>query len=266
MDIIVYNRYEYHKYKYILVVIDIYSRFAQARAMTNRKNETILKNLKDIIDVMGLPKKFSCDNEFATKEFENYCDKHDIDVVFSEPNDIQKNSVVERLNRTIASLLQKYRVSTDKYDWNKYLPDIIHNYNNSYHSTIKNTPEKIFNEGEKNKQTIYVSIPKFKIGDKVRLKIFKSIFSKGDQLTYSKEFYFIEKIENGKYLLSNGKLYSSNKIRKVNDIVEYKPENEEEFIKNKETKKLKNVDKLLKRQGLKKSNIIYDDIMYFHDS
>ncbi len=37
MDIIVYNRYEYHKYKYILVVIDIYSRFAQARAMTNRK-------------------------------------------------------------------------------------------------------------------------------------------------------------------------------------------------------------------------------------
>jgi hypothetical protein len=86
---------------------------------------------------MGLPKKFSCDNEFATKEVENYCDKHDIDVVFSEPNDIQKNSVVERLNRTIASLLQKYRVSTDKYDWNKYLPDIIHNYNRSYHSTIK---------------------------------------------------------------------------------------------------------------------------------
>jgi hypothetical protein len=53
-------------------------------------------------------------------------------------------------------------------------------------------------------------------------------------------------------------LYSSYKIRKVNDIVEYEPENEDEIIKNKETKKLKNVDKLykFKRQGLKQSNII----------
>ncbi len=55
----------------------------------------------------------------------------------------------------------------------KYLPYIIHNYNNSYHSTIKSTTEKIFNEGEQNKQTVYVTIPKFKIGDKVRFKILK---------------------------------------------------------------------------------------------
>jgi len=234
MDIIVYNRYEYHNYKYIFVVIDIYSRYAQARAMTNRKNDTIMKNLKNIIEVMGLPKKISCDNEFATKEFEKYCNKNDIDVIFSEPNDIQKNSIVERLNRTIALLLQKYRVSTNKYDWYKVLPDIIYNYNNSYHRTIKNTPENIFYGGEKNNQTVYVVIPKLKIGDKVRLKIFKSLFSKGDEITYSKEVYIIDKIENGKYLLNNGKLYNGNKIKKVSDIIEYIPKNENEVIKNKE--------------------------------
>ena len=39
---------------------------------------------------MSIPKKISCDNEFATKEFEKYCDQYNIDVIFSEPNDIQK--------------------------------------------------------------------------------------------------------------------------------------------------------------------------------
>lgn len=37
MDILVYDRYEFHKYKYILVVIDVYSRYAMAEAMTSRK-------------------------------------------------------------------------------------------------------------------------------------------------------------------------------------------------------------------------------------
>ena len=36
MDIIVYDRYAYNGYKYILVVIDVYSRYVSARAMTNR--------------------------------------------------------------------------------------------------------------------------------------------------------------------------------------------------------------------------------------
>jgi hypothetical protein len=33
----VYDRYEYHNYKYIFVIVDIYSRYADARAMTNRE-------------------------------------------------------------------------------------------------------------------------------------------------------------------------------------------------------------------------------------
>ena len=50
IDIIVYDRFEYHHYKYILCVIDVYSRYASCRAMTNRKNETILEELKSIFD------------------------------------------------------------------------------------------------------------------------------------------------------------------------------------------------------------------------
>jgi hypothetical protein len=38
----------YDRYEYILVVVDIYSRYADARPLTNRENKTIMENLKDI--------------------------------------------------------------------------------------------------------------------------------------------------------------------------------------------------------------------------
>ena len=49
MDIMIYDRYEFRKYKYILVIIDIHSRYVKARAMTNRENQTIIKNIVEIL-------------------------------------------------------------------------------------------------------------------------------------------------------------------------------------------------------------------------
>ena len=107
MDIIIYDRYEFHKYKYILVIIDIHSRYAQARPMTNRKNETIMINIKNIIKDMGKPKIISCDNEFNSLEFEKFALENNIQVHFSEPLEIQKNSIVERFNKTLAGYIKK---------------------------------------------------------------------------------------------------------------------------------------------------------------
>jgi len=260
MDIIVYDRYEYHKYKYILCVIDIYSRYASAKAMTNRRNETIMKKIIEIFSEMGKPKLISCDNEFATIEFNKYCLKHEIDVNYSEPNDIQKNSIVERFNRTLAGYIKKLRFGLNNYDWPKELPNILDNYNNSYHRTIRDNPFNIFYKKAKNKQDIIIVFNKFKVGDKVRLKLKRTIFNKGDNLMYSKEVYTIkEKIATGKYLLDNGKIYTSKNLKKVSDIVEYIPKNEideQEEIAHKELQKNKKIDKELKLVGIDKENII----------
>src|SRR5579871_4440385 len=40
MDIMVYDRFTFHNYKYILCLVDVYSRRAAARAMTNRRFPT----------------------------------------------------------------------------------------------------------------------------------------------------------------------------------------------------------------------------------
>ena len=48
------------------------------RAMTNRRNETILEELKSIFVEMGLPKTINSDNEFNKAIINEYFDKNDI--------------------------------------------------------------------------------------------------------------------------------------------------------------------------------------------
>jgi len=262
MDIMVYDRYEFHKYKYILCIIDIHSRYAEARAMTNRENTTIMKTIEEIFKSMGKPKLIACDNEFDTIEFKKYCLEHNLGVRFSEPFDIQKNSIVERLNKTLAGYIKKLREALKIYDWPKHLNEIVENYNNSYHRTIRDTPYNIFYGKGKNKQDIIIVPRRFNINDKVRLKLKKKIFDKGDSIYYSKEVYIIQDLEKDsfgmiKYLLSNGKYYTGKNLIKVNDIIHYKPpeinlEEEKEFLEN---RKAVSLNKKLNKVGISQNNI-----------
>ena len=107
MDIIVYNKYEIHKYEYILVVIDVYSRYVQVRALTNRENPNIIKNIIFIFETIGYQFRIQCDNEFRTKEFIDLMSKYNVKLSFSDPHEINKNAIVERANRTIRIIIQK---------------------------------------------------------------------------------------------------------------------------------------------------------------
>jgi len=221
MDIIVYDRYTYHNYKYMLVVIDIYSRYLQVRAMTNRRMETIIDNFEDILKDMGTPDILQCDNEFNKNEFIKVLEQYDIKTRFSDPNEINKNPIVERVNGTIAKQLQKIRISTNKYDWYNYLNDIVFNYNHTNHSTIKSKPVDVFTGKELNKQQIIKIDVNYNIGDKVRIMKTKKVFSKGDEITYSTEIYTIEKINKNKIKLKDvERLYKPYEIKKVGEIIE----------------------------------------------
>jgi hypothetical protein len=66
--------------------------------------------------------------------------EHDVKVIYSKSDDKIKNALVESFNRTLANLLQKWRISTNCYNWYKVLPEIIKKYNNNVHSIIKAKP------------------------------------------------------------------------------------------------------------------------------
>lgn len=252
-DIIVYDRFKYHNYKYILCVIDIYSRYAEARAMTNRKAETILEKFKSIIDTMGKPDKLECDNEFNNRLFTDYLDKEDIQPIFSDPNAKNKNSIVERFNGTLTNQLQKIRLATNDYNWKLYLPDVIYNYNHTKHSTIKQTPISMWEGKTKSKQKIiYVPNP-FHINDKIRIKRIKKTFDKIDTIKLSKDIYIIEKMEGNKIKLYDvQKLYKPNELYKINDVDELEQPIEEPETEIKQNK----IDQLFKRLDINNDNII----------
>ena len=64
--------------------------------------------------------------------------------------------VALRFNRTFKLMIEKYLTRMDSNRWIDNLQDFVHNYNSSYHSSIKKIPERleIFDEVDSIKDTI----------------------------------------------------------------------------------------------------------------
>jgi hypothetical protein len=232
--------------------------------MTNRKNETILEELKSIFDEMGVPRAINSNNEFNKAMLNEYFDKNDITCYYSQVDEINKNSIVERFNRTLCGLINKWRLATGKYDWYRILPDIVKNYNTTYHRTIKTTPMKIKDGSDKNHQTIIVVTHDFEIGDKVRHSKPKNIFSKSDEVLWTDTIYTVTEIIKNKIYISNheqqlNRFFKPYELTKIIDVVgEYdKPEITHEIIHT-ALKKSKKIDKDLKLVGIDKNNDLGD--------
>ena len=77
------------------------------------------------------------------------------------------------------------------------LDDIVKNYNNTYHSTIKMKPINVKDDNftayteESNKKS-----PKFKIGGHVRISKYKNIFAKEYTPNWSEEIFVVNNVKN----------------------------------------------------------------------
>ena len=77
------------------------------------------------------------------------------------------------------------------------LDDIVNEYNDTYHRTIKMKPVDVKN----NTYTVFKKKvndkdPKFKVGDYVRISKYKNIFAKGYTPNWSEEVFVIKKVKN----------------------------------------------------------------------
>ena len=72
------------------------------------------------------------------------------------------------------------------------LDDIVNEYSNTYHRTIKMKPVDV-------RDNTYIDFEKslkFKVGDQVRISKYKNIFAKGYMPNWSEEVFIISKIKN----------------------------------------------------------------------
>ena len=99
-----------------------------------------------------------------------------------------KSVVAERFIRTLKNKIYKYMTSISKNVYIDKFDNIVNEYNNTYHRTIKMKPIDV-------KDNIYINIykgvndkdPKFKAGDHVRISKYKNIFAKGYIPKWSEE-------------------------------------------------------------------------------
>ena len=190
-------------YRYVLVIIDGFSKFGWAIPLKNKNAQTIKDSFERIIiSSKRSPNLLETDRgkEFYNNKFQDFLNKNNIKLY--SRNTSYGAVFGERFNRTIRDLLKKIFFEHGDANWIDVLPTITKQYNNRIHSSTKLTP--IQASLKKNEGFVYKSLldkrkkikPKYELGDLVRTADLKKTFSKGDTTNWSYKLYKITEIIN----------------------------------------------------------------------
>lgn len=116
----------------------------------------------------------------------------------------ESDSYAERFIRTLKTKLYRYLTAADTLKFTNVLPQLLSQYNRSYHRSIGTAPSKV---SEKNLPQVWESLygslktdktPVFKVGDKVRLNKKFRPFKKSYLPGWTEEVFEIRKVVPGK--------------------------------------------------------------------
>ena len=107
-----------------------------------------------------------------------------------------KSVVAERFIRTLKNKMYKHMTSIGKNVYYDFLNDVVNEYNNTKHSTIKMKPKDVGDN-----KRVYIDEhnekdSRFKVGDRVRIYKLKNIFAKGYTTNWSKEIFIVDKVND----------------------------------------------------------------------
>ena len=108
-----------------------------------------------------------------------------------------KSVVAERFIRTLKNKIYKHKTAISKNVYFDVLDNIVDEYNNTYHKTIKMKPIDVGDDSftEYNDESNEKD-PKFKVCDHVRISKFKNVFAKGYTPNWSEEIFVVKKVKN----------------------------------------------------------------------
>lgn len=210
-DLMIMSNYskENKGFKYILNVIDTFSKYVWAKPLRRKNGKDVTEAFEDIIlDAKMIkhnsPKNLHTDKgtEFKNKEFKALMEEYKINLYHTENE--EKSSIVERFNRTLNERMKVLFEANNNFNWIDILKKVIYEYNDSYHSTIKMKPRDVNKKAEKILlETVFkYSLPdfvkhsKFKIGDRVRIASEKYTFRNKYKNNWSREIFIVTRVVN----------------------------------------------------------------------
>ena len=180
--------------KYLLAVIGIFSKYGWLIPLKDKTGKSVASALKTIFEKRK-PEKMWVDKG---KEFYNK-DVKDLVTLYSTENE-EKASMVERWIRTMKEKMWKYFTEKSTNVYIDVLPNLVREYNNTRHSSIKMTPVQA--SKKENKLRVWRNLypehleihdihPKFSVRDKVRISKKKTTFEKGYTTRWTEEIFTI---------------------------------------------------------------------------
>ena len=164
--------------------------------MKDKKGANIVDAFQKILDSNRKPNKRWADKgrEFYNNSFKKWLKDNDIEMYLIHNE--RKSVIAERFIRTFKAKIYKYMTSVLKNVYIDKLDDIVSEYDNTYHRTIKIKHVDV-------KDNTYIDFkkkvndkdPKFKVSDHVRISKYKNIFAKGHMPNWS-EVFVLSKIKN----------------------------------------------------------------------
>ena len=184
--------------KYLLCAIDLYSKYAFLIPLKDKKGISITNAFKKVIKQFGIkPSKIWVDqgSEFYNQDFKKWLSSSNISM-YSTYNE-GKSVILEGFIKTLKNKLYKHMTATSKNVYYNVLDDVVSEYNNTKHSTIKMKPKDV-KDGNKR---VYIDehnekSARYNVGDGVRISKLKNIFAKGYTPNWSREIFIINKIND----------------------------------------------------------------------
>ena len=194
-------------FTFLLCAIDVLSKYAWVVPLKQKTGKEMIRGLKQIFkEDNRRPVRIQSDQgkEFTNKEFLNaFKDIH----FFTTRNTDTKASIVERFQRTLKARMWRYFTRNKTRRYVDILPDLVYNYNHSFHRSIQRTPAEV---NSSNVLPVWKTLygpkippkakkPKFEVGDLVRISKAKKTFEKGYLPNWTTELFTVSKIIPDRY-------------------------------------------------------------------
>lgn len=194
-------------FKYILVCIDVFSKFLFTVALKTKTGREVVEAFKTIFKTGRQCQRLVSDKgtEYYNQHFKNFLSKNNI-IHTSTENEV-KACVAERCIKTLKLRIYRYFTHKQTYRYIDKLQHFTSSYNNTSHRTIKRPPAEV---NVSNSEQVWFDVyarplinssqkkspiePKLKIGDLVRITHNKTTFQRAVNQLWTGEVFSIVKI------------------------------------------------------------------------
>ena len=142
IDFITHFDTSHSGFTYLLTVVDVSTRFANAIPLkTLTAEESLVGFINFHCYKYGFPGEITtdCGRQFTSKLFKDFCSENNIKLINTAPYHPQSNGVVEKFNGTISNMI-KHTCVNDLRNWDEHIHKLLFSYNRAVRNGTQFSP------------------------------------------------------------------------------------------------------------------------------